>query len=144
MGILTDLYDSWKEALLIVRPETSIRWHRQSFRAFWKWKSQSEAGRPTIPQVKIDLIKQMATENPVWGAPRIHGEMLKLGIDISESTVLRYMPKKAPKTSKQRWKTFLTNHSAQIVSVVHSTIAKCFLRCETAALSHAGPRYEVP
>jgi hypothetical protein len=59
----------------------------------------------------------MATENPLWGAPRIHGELLKLGIDISESTVLRHMPKKAPKTTKQRWKTFLKNRSAQIVSI---------------------------
>jgi putative transposase len=116
LGIVTSLYDSWREALLIVKPETIIRWHRESFRVFWKWKSRSEAGRPKIPQEQIDLIKQMASENPLWGAPRIHGEMLKLGIDISESTVLRYM-KKAPRTSKQRWRTFLKNHASQIVSV---------------------------
>jgi transposase InsO family protein len=117
LGFLTDLFDSWKAALLIVKPETLIRWHRQSFRIFWKWKSGSTPGRPAIPQTQINLIKQMATENPLWGAPRIHGELLKLGIDISESTVLRYMPKNAPKTTKQRWKTFLKNHSSQIVSV---------------------------
>jgi transposase InsO family protein len=114
---MTNVFCSWKETLLVIKPETVIRWHRQSFRLLWKWKSRSEAGRPKIPQAQIELIKQMANENPLWGAPRIHGEMLKLGIDISESTVLRYMPKKAPKTSKQRWKTFLKNHSAQIVSV---------------------------
>ena len=117
VGILTDLYDSWREALLIVQPETLIRWHRQSFRLFWRWKSRSDAGRPKIPQAQIDLINRMANQNPLWGAPRIHGELLKLGFDISESTVLRYMPKKAPRTTKQRWKTFLKNHSAQIVSV---------------------------
>jgi putative transposase len=117
MVFLTDLYDSWREGLLIVQPETIIRWHRQSFRAFWKWKSRSTPGRPAIPQAQINLIKQMANDNPLWGPPRIHGELLKLGIDISESIVLRYMPKKAPKTNKQRWKTFLKNHSTQIVSV---------------------------
>ena len=94
-----------------------MRWHRENFRVFWKWKSRSGAGRPKIPQEQIDLIKQMAADNPLWGAPRIHGEMLKLGIDVSESTALRYMPKKAPRTTKQRWKTFLKNHSSQIVSV---------------------------
>jgi transposase InsO family protein len=117
MGFLTDLYDSWREALLIPKPETVIRWHRQSFRLYWKWKSRPAVGRPKIPRDQIDLIKQMAHDNPLWGAPRIHGELLKLGIDISESTVVRHMPNKAPKTSKQRWKTFLKNHSAQIVSV---------------------------
>jgi len=65
----------------------------------------------------MDLIRQMATDNPLWGALRIHGELLKLGFDISESTVLRYMPKKAPRTSRQRWKTFLKNHASQMVSV---------------------------
>jgi transposase InsO family protein len=117
MGFVTNLYDSWRDALLIVQPETIIRWHRQSFRLFWKWKSRSDVGRPKIPQQQIDLIKQMADDNPLWGAPRIHGELLKVGIDISESTVLRYIPKRAPKTTKHRWKTFLKNHSAQIVSV---------------------------
>ncbi len=117
VGILTDLYDSWREALLIVQPETLIRWHRQGFRLFWRWKSRSDAGRPKIHQAQIELIKQMASDNALWGAPRIHGELLKLGFDISESTVLRYMPKKAPRTTRQRWKTFLKNHSAQIVSV---------------------------
>jgi hypothetical protein len=69
ISILTDLYDSWKETLLIVKPETVIRWHRQSFRLFWRWKSRSDAGRPKIPQAQITLIKQMASDNPLWGAP---------------------------------------------------------------------------
>ena len=117
LAFLIDLYNSWREALLVVQPETVIRWHRQSFRVFWKWKSRSTPGRPAIPQTQINLIKQMATDNPLWGAPRIHGEMLKLGFDISESTVLRYMPKKAPRTTRQRWKTFLKNHSSHIASL---------------------------
>ena len=116
-SIMTDLFDSWKETLLVFKPETVIRWHRQSSRLFWKWKSRSEACRPKIPQAQIDLIKQMANQNPLWGAPRIHGELLKLGFDISEATVQRYMPKRQPRTTRQRWKAFLKNHSAQIASV---------------------------
>jgi hypothetical protein len=114
---MTNVFGSWKETLLVIKPESVIRWHRQSFRLFWKWKSRSEAGRPKIPLAQIDLIKQKANENPFWGAPRIHGELLKLGFDISEATVQRYMPKRQHRTTRQRWKTFLKNHSAQIVSV---------------------------
>jgi hypothetical protein len=66
MGFLTDLYDSWREALLIAKPETVIRWHRQSFRLYWKWKSRPAVGRPKIPRDQIDLIKQMAHDNPLW------------------------------------------------------------------------------
>jgi putative transposase len=116
-SVMTDAFNSWKETLLVLKPETVVRWHQQGFRLYWRWRSRSEAGRPKIPQAQINLIKQMANDNPLWGAPRIHGEMLKLGFDISESTVLRYMPKKAPRTTKQRWKTFLKNHSPQIISV---------------------------
>jgi hypothetical protein len=116
-GKLPDMLETWKEALLIVKPETVIRWHRQGFALYWRWKSMRTSGRPKTPQAHIDLIRQMANDNPLWGAPRIHGEMLKLGIDISESTVLRYMPKKAPKTTKQRWKIFRKSNSSQIVSV---------------------------
>ena len=72
---------------------------------------------PAIPQVQINLIKQMANEDPLWGAPRIHGEMLKLGFDISEATVQRYLPRKPQSTTGQRWKTFLKNHSAEIISL---------------------------
>jgi transposase InsO family protein len=114
---MTSVFGSWKETLLVIKPETVIRWHQQSFRLFWKWKSRSEAGRPKIPQAQIDLIKQMANDNPLWGAPRVHGELVKLGFDISEATVQRYMPKRQHGTTRQRWKTFLKNHSAQIVSV---------------------------
>ena len=99
---MTTVFDSWKETLLVIKPETVIRWHRQSFRLFWRWKSRHKKGRPKIPQAQINMIKQMANENPLWGAPRIHGELLKLGFDISEATVLRYMPKKSRTTTGQR------------------------------------------
>ncbi len=97
-SVMTDAFSSWKETLLVFRPETVIRWHRQTFGLFWKWKSRSEGGRPKIPQAQIELIKQMANENPLWGAPRIHGELLKLGFDVSEPTVQRYMPKRQHRT----------------------------------------------
>jgi putative transposase len=116
-SVVTDVFSSWEKTLLVFKPETVIRWHRQSFRLLWRWKSRPEAGRPKIPQAQIDLIRQMTNDNPLWGAPRIHGEMLKLVFDISESTVLRYMPKKTPRTTRQRWKTFLKNHSVEIISL---------------------------
>jgi len=117
ISVLTDLFDSWKETLLIVRPETVIHWHQQGSRLYWRWKSRSIPGRPKIPHSQINLIKQVANENPLWGAPRLHGEILKLGFDISEATVQRYMPKRPQRTARQRWKTFLKNHSTHIVSV---------------------------
>lgn len=85
-------------------------------------KSRNCGGRPKIPKEQIDLIKQMANENPHWGVPRIHGEIMKLGFHISESTVQRYVPKKNGRTSGQRWKTFLKNHAAKIVSMDFLTV----------------------
>ena len=116
-SVLTSIFSSWKSTLLIIKPETVIRWHQQGFRLYWRWKSRSALDRPRIPQEQINLIKQIANENPLWGVPRIHGEMLKLGFDISESTVLRYLPKKPKRTTGQHWKTFLKNHSAEITSI---------------------------
>ena len=115
---LTDVYSSWTETLLIVKPKTVIRWHRHSFRLYWRRKSKAVPGRPKIPQAQINLIRQMANDNPLWGAPRIHGEMLKLGIDISEATIQRYMPRKPSRTTRQRWKTFLKNHASEIISLL--------------------------
>lgn len=92
-SVLTSIFTSWKNSLLIIKPETVIRWHQQGFRLSWRWKSRSTLGRPKIPQEQINLIKQIANENPLWGAPRIHGEMLKLGFDISESTVCDTCPR---------------------------------------------------
>jgi transposase InsO family protein len=116
-SFLTNVFSSWKTTLLIIKPGTVIRWHQQGFRLYWRWKSRSALGRPAIPQAQINLIRQMAADNPRWGAPRIHGELLKLGFDVSESTVLRYMPRKPSRTTRQRWKTFLKNHSSEIISL---------------------------
>ena len=87
------LYRSILDAITIVKPETVIRWHQRGFRAYWRWKSRRRGGRPRINREIRDLVRQMSGENPLWGAPRIHGELLMLGIDVAESTVGRYLPR---------------------------------------------------
>jgi len=108
--------------MFIVKPDTVIKWHRTAFRIFWRWKSQHKGGRPKVSREVIVLIKQMANENPKWGAPRIHGELMKLGFNICESTVQRYLPKKGKRNNGQNWKTFLKNHSKEIISIDFLTI----------------------
>jgi len=103
-------------ALQIVKPDTVIRWHRVGFRAYWRWKSRSPGGRPRIPTEIRQLIHEMSVANPLWGAPRIHGELLKLGIDVGHTTVVKYMAKRRRPPS-QGWKTFLHNHADGIVSM---------------------------
>ena len=120
--LIKDLLSNWRERLFIVRPATIIKWHRKSFRIYWKRKSKTNGGRPMINREVVDLIKQMANENPLWGVPRIHGELLKLGFEISQSTVQRYFPKRGGRTMVQRWKTFLKNHSKEIISIDFLTI----------------------
>jgi transposase InsO family protein len=110
------LYPALLDAILIVRPETVIRWHRRGFRAYWHWKSRHVGGRPQIDSEIRVLIRRMNRENPLWGAPRIHGELLMLGIDVAESTVSRYMVRRRRPPS-QGWKTFLRNHAAGIASL---------------------------
>ena len=103
------------DAMRIVRPETVIRWHRMGFRALWRWKSRPLGGRPKISREVRELIRQMSLENPLWGAPRIHGELMRIGIDIAQSTVAKYMAKRRGPPS-QGWKTFLRNHADGIAS----------------------------
>lgn len=102
--------------MFIVKPETVIRWHRAGFRLFWKMKSRSVIGRPKVPAEIRDLIREMSIDNPLWGAPRIHGELLKLGIDVSQSTVAKYMAKRCGSPS-QGWRTFLRNHADGIAAI---------------------------
>ena len=109
--------------MFIVKPDIVIKWHRKAFRIYWQWKSKPKNGRAKINKEIIDLIKQMSNENPGWGAPRIHGELKKLGFDVSESTVQRYMPKVGKRTTGQSWKTFLKNHSKDIISIDFLTVA---------------------
>ena len=98
------------DALKILKPETVIRWHRAGFRAYWRWKSRSRGGRPKTPLEVRQLIRDMSIENPLWGAPRIHGELLKLGIDVGQTTVGKYMAR-GKRPPSQGWKTFLRNHA---------------------------------
>jgi transposase InsO family protein len=110
------LYPSLLDAIIIVQPETVLRWHRRGFRAYWRWKSHHVGGRPRIDSEVRALIRRMSRENPLWGAPRIHGELLMLGIEVAESTVGRYMVRRRRPPS-QGWKTFLRNHAAGIASL---------------------------
>jgi transposase InsO family protein len=104
------------DAVTIVRPDTLIRWHRWGFKTFWRWKSRSRGGRPAIPKEVRQLIREMSRANWLWGAPRIHGELLKLGIEIAQSTVAKYMIKR-PGRPGRSWATFLHNHADGIAAV---------------------------
>ena len=103
-------------AITILRPETIVRWHRKGFGAFWRWKSRPLGGRPQIDKEVRDLIRRMSFENPLWGAPHIHGELLKLGFDVAQSTVSKYMVPRRGRPS-QTWKTFLHNHADGIAAI---------------------------
>src|SRR3981189_2365707 len=104
------------DALKIVRPKTVIRWHRAGCRAYWRWKSRPRSGRPKTPLEIRQLIREMSLANPLWGAPRIHGELLKLGIDVGQTTVAKCMAR-GRRPPSQGWKTFLHNHADGIASI---------------------------
>ena len=110
---LCRLFPALRDAITIVQPDTVLRWHRSGFRLYWWWKSRSRGGRPKVAIEIRSLIRRMSVENPLWGAPRIHGELLKLGIAVAQSTVAKYMAKRRP-GSGQTWKTFLRNHAVCI------------------------------
>src|SRR5713226_2384669 len=109
-------FPSVLRAITIIRPETLVRWHRAGFRRYWRWKSRSLGGRPQIAADLRALIRQMSAENPLWGAPRIHGELLKLGFDVAQSTVAKYMVRRCGPPS-QGWRTFLRNHAPDIAAI---------------------------
>jgi hypothetical protein len=104
------------DALKIVRPETVIRWHGTGFRAYWHWKSRPRGGRPKTPMEIRQLIREMSLANPLWGAPRVHGELLKLGIDVGQTTVAKYIAR-GRRPPSHGWKTFLHNHADGIASM---------------------------
>lgn len=110
------LFPSVLDAIIIVKPETVLRWHRRGFRAYWRWKSWRRSGRPRIDREVRTLIRRMSSEHPLWGAPRIHGQLLMLGIHVSESTVGRYMIR-TQRPRSQGWKTFLRNQANGIASI---------------------------
>jgi len=113
---LRRLWPRWRGSLVLVSPETVVRWHRKGFRLYRTWKSRRRGGRPRIDVELRELIRKIARENATWGAPRIHGEVLKLGFQVSEATVSRYMPRRSNPPS-QSWRTFLRNHVTELVSI---------------------------
>ena len=120
--LLARLWRGWAEAVAIVQPETVIRWHRTGFKLFWTWKSRPRGpGRPAVtPEVRA-LIRRMSEANPLWGAPRIHGEFQKLGLEISQATVSKYLVRRRMPPS-QTWRAFLDNHIGSLVSVDFFTV----------------------
>jgi len=109
-------FPSVLKVITVIRPETLVHWHRAGFRRYWRWKSSSFGGRPQIDTELRALIRRMSVENPLWGAPRIHGELLKLGFEVAQSSVAKYMVKRHGPPS-QGWRTFLRNHAPDIAAI---------------------------
>src|ERR1700722_6431476 len=107
---LSRLAPTTLNALMIVKPETVVKWHRAGFRLYWRWKSRARGGRPTVPLEIRKLIREMSIANPLWGSPRINGELLKLGVDVGQTSVAKYMARRRDPPS-QGWRTFLRNHA---------------------------------
>jgi putative transposase len=119
---LSRIWSGWRSALMIVKPETVVNWHRKGFRWYWTWKiRRGETGRPSIPKETRDLIRTISRMNVLWGAPRIRSELLKIGIKVSQATVAKYMVRH-PKPPSQTWRTFLANHVSQLASVDFFTV----------------------
>jgi transposase InsO family protein len=119
---LCAVWSDWQSSVFIVKAATVIGWHRKGFRLFWAWKVRhGKPGRPAVPKEVRALIRTMSRENPLWGAPRIHGELLKLGIDIGETSVSKYLVR-GRKPPSQTWRTFLDNHVKTMVSVDFFTV----------------------
>ena len=119
---LCGVWADWRSALIVVKPATVIAWHRKGFRLFWTWKVRhGQTGRPSVPKDVRELIRLMSRANPTWGAPRIHGELLKLGMNIGETSVSKYMVRHR-KPPSQTWRTFLENHVKNLVSVDFFTV----------------------
>jgi len=110
------LFPSLIDAVAVIKPATLLRWHRGGFRLYWRWRSRSPGGRPKISRETRRLIREMSLANPLWGAPRIHGELLRLGIEVGETTVAKYMVK-GGRPSSQTWRTFLSNQVAGIAAM---------------------------
>src|SRR5215472_9543711 len=124
---LSRLWNDWRSALLILKPATVIAWHRKGFRRYWSWKSRRREGRPVIGSEVRNLIRQMSLANPRWGAPRIHGELLKIGIELSQATVAKYMVRHH-KPPSQTWRTFLENHVKELVSADFFVVPTVFFK----------------
>jgi putative transposase len=125
--VLSRLWKNWRSSLQVVRPETVVRWHRRGFRLYWAWKSRGRWGRPAIGRDLRDLIRRMSRANPLWGAPRIHGELLKLGLSVSQATVSKYMVR-LRRPPSQAWRTFLKNHAEHLIALDFFTVPTATFR----------------
>src|SRR6266850_4805929 len=125
--VLSRFWKSWRSSLQVVRAETVVGWHRQGFRRYWAWKSRRQSGRPMISRELRDLIRRMSRTNPLWGAPRIHGELLKLGLTVSQATVSKYMVRRR-KPPSQTWRAFLTNHAKDLIALDFFTVPTATFR----------------
>src|SRR2546425_2960270 len=125
--LLSRLWTSWRDSVHVVRPETVVGWHRHGFRCYWAWKSRHRRGRPTIGTELRDLIRQMSRANPLWGAPRIHGELLKLSLTVSQAPVSQYLlrPRRPP---SQAWRAFLMNHAKDLIALDFFTVPTATFR----------------
>ena len=131
---LSRLWSDWRTSLVIVKPATVIRWHREGLRLYWHWKSRGEPGRPKINAEVRQLIRRMSLENPIWGAPRIQSELALLGYTAAESTIAKYTARHR-KPASQTWRTFLENHVPDIAAVDFFAVA-------TTTCSHVRPQPE--
>jgi hypothetical protein len=115
--LLAQLWTGWRSALVVVSPATVVRWHRQGFRYYWRWKSRGQPGRPPIDAAVRQLIRRLSRENPLWGAAHIQAELHLLGQDLAESTVAKYMVRRRDQPPSQTWKTFLRNHIGTLAAI---------------------------
>jgi putative transposase len=139
--LLSRLWTRWRHSLQVVRPETVVGWHRQGFRRYWAWKSRRRSGRPMISTELRDLIRRMSSANPLWGAPRIHGELLKLGLTVSQAAVSKYMLR-LRRPPSQAWRAFLKNHAPDLMALDFFTVPTATFRVlfVLVMLSHARRR----
>jgi hypothetical protein len=141
------LFPSLLEAAVVFKPETLVRWHRSGFRLYWRWKSRRRVGRPAVPADIRDLIRTISRDNPLWGAPRIHGELLKLGINVAQSTVAKYMSRRRGPRSPG-WQAFLRitppTSAASICSSFRRSASKCSTGWSSCVWSGRDPRARRP
>ena len=114
-------WSRWRDSLIVFKPGTVVRWHRKGFKYYWAWTSRHRGGRPAVAPEVRELIRRMSRANPLWGAPRIHGELLKLGIDLSQATVAKYMIR-SRKPPSPTWRAFLDNHLKDLISIDFFTV----------------------
>jgi putative transposase len=132
---LSRVWQGWRSAVVIVKPATVLTWHRRGFRLLWTWKSRHRPGRSAVPPGVRALIRTMSKANPLWGAPRIHGELAKLGIDVSQATVAKYMARRQRPPS-QTWRTFLSR--------THLSLAKDSPHPRSISSPTVGPVVAIP